>query len=184
MFVDVGIPVCFGLFFLVAGVAGIWLLRSLATIKARAVKLEREGEIVKAWVVFANENLYQRNRSSTSWKALFVCTFEDLPDLEDRLEEWAEGIRKFEVEDESIHEEDAIAAVLRTQIGYPHPIRVPDRITNGHEAYFISFSVLCRWLPKGKLTKPYVYCKFYKGEDRDDGDARMVPYSEADEDWD
>src|SRR6516162_5699140 len=93
------------------GLVGVWVVRMLAVLAAREVKLEREGTIVKAWVVFANENLYKKNPPSKWWNALFVCTFEKLPNLEISLEEWAEALRQFECKDETIHEEEAIAAV-------------------------------------------------------------------------
>jgi hypothetical protein len=155
---------------------GLFYIHITAIETARALKLEREGKIVKAWVVFANDNLYRKNPPTHWWNALFVCTFEQLPDLDQTLEEWAEAIRRFKVKDPNSHEEDAIAAVLRTQIGYPHPIRIPKRITGQVKGYFISFPVLCNLLPERKLTRPYVYCKFYKGQQRDDGECRMVPY--------
>jgi hypothetical protein len=176
MFWSIAGSLCVLLVITLGVLVGVWLVRILAIAAAREVKLEREGTIVKAWVVFANDNLYKKNPRGAWWNALFVCTLQKIPNLDETLEKWAKGIREFEAEDESIHEESAIAAVLRTEIGYPDPIRIPERIAGKHEGYVISFAVHCSLLPQGRLTKPYVYCKFYKGEQRDDGHARMVAY--------
>jgi hypothetical protein len=165
-----------------AGLVGVWVVWILAVAAAREVKLEREGTLIKAWVVFANDNLYKKNDPNNWWNALFVCTLEDIPNLDETLEEWAEAIRHFKPADTTIHEESAIAAVLRTEIGYPDPVRIPRRITGHRKGYFISFAVHCGLLPQRRLTKPYVFCKFYKGKDRDDGHARMVAYPEQERD--
>jgi len=180
MFWSIAGSVCAAVVLVLGGLVGYWLLRVLAQAAARDVKLDREGTVVKAWVVFANENLYKTNPPENWWNALFVCTLERLPDLDATLERWAEAIRHFKPRNPTVHEEDAIAAVLRTEIGNPDPVRIPRWITGRTEGYFISFAVLCNLLPKGRLTRPYVYCTFYKGEDQDDGLARMVAYPDHD----
>lgn len=182
MFWSIAGSICVLLTVALTGLVGIWLVKVLGVLAAREVKLEREGRVVKAWVVFANENLYKKNPKGNWWNALFVCTLENIPDLDETLERWAEGIRKFKPEDETVHEEQAIAAVLRTEIGYPDPIRIPRRIAGKHAGYFISFAVHCDLLPGRRLTRPYVYCTFYKGADRDDGHAKMVAYPEQERD--
>lgn len=160
---------------------GGYLVYVIGIITARESKLEREGEIVKAWIVFANENLFRKGDRTENWKALFVCTLDEVTDLDAKLQEWAEAIRHYKARDTDVHEEQAILDVLRTEIGYPHPIRIPKWITGRkYKAYFVSFPVSKSLLPDGKLTKPYVYCKFYKGHERDDGLAEMVAYPKYD----
>jgi hypothetical protein len=171
-FICVFIPLVLG------GLVGVWLFKVGARHYAREMKLVREGRVVKAWIVFANENLYRTNPPSMWWNALAVCTLEELPDLDDKLKEWAEGIRDFRPRDLAIHEEYAIDAVLRTQIAYPDPIRIPRRIAGEHEAYFIGLAIDCALLPGHRLIQRHVYCNFYKGPERDDGHARMVAYPE------
>src|SRR5262249_54844489 len=75
------------------GFVGLWVVRLLAIEAARDGKLEREGKVVKAWVVFANDYLYKKNHPDNWWNALFVCTLEKIPRPDETLEEWAAAIR-------------------------------------------------------------------------------------------
>ena len=77
--------------------------------KQREARLEEEGQVVKAWIVFANNNLYKRNDKKNFWPAQLVFTFKKLPNLDEVLEEIAEKIRTFESEDDEDKSERIIA---------------------------------------------------------------------------
>ncbi|MEZ6143573.1 MAG: hypothetical protein R3B84_23660 [Zavarzinella sp.] len=159
----------------------VYLVNLLGFLTALKAKLEREGEIVKAWLVFANENLFRKSSEHDSLPAMFVCTLDDVSDLEEKLQEWAEAIRHFKARDNDAVDEQIIETVVRTEYGNRYPVRIPKWITGKkYKAYFVCISVYYKFLPDGKLTKPYIYCKFYKGEEHDDGDAEMVAYPKYD----
>jgi hypothetical protein len=73
-------------------------------------------------------------------------------------------------------EERIIESVMRTHIPYPKPLRLPHEITGGIEGYTYSMRVQFSKLPGGRLSLPYIYCKFLPG---DDPKVLMIDYPEA-----
>ncbi|MBP3958796.1 hypothetical protein J8F10_26420 [Gemmata sp. G18] len=152
----------------------VWFMRQEA---AREEKLERKGRIVKAGIVFANHNLYKKNARDNFWPAQVVFTLvDDVPDLDDVLQELAEAIREFETEDEEDEDERIIGQVVRTEYGYGWPLQIPKRITGRLVAYTTSVDIQCKWLPARRLEEPYIYVNAYAGKERKDRLARMVSY--------
>src|SRR5262245_36961962 len=91
------------LLLVLGGLVGFWLVRVSAHQYAREVKLARDGRVVKAWVVFFD---LEPKSSPGSWgNVLLVCTLEQLPNLEQTLEQWANAVRHFQPVDLSQHEE-------------------------------------------------------------------------------
>ncbi|AMV30297.1 hypothetical protein VT84_38250 [Gemmata sp. SH-PL17] len=176
---------CIGIPLILVGLAVgyyVWFMRQEA---AREEKLKRRGRVVKAWIVFANDNLYKKNARDNFWPAQVVFTLvEDVRNLDDVLEDLAEEIREFETEDEEDDDERIIGQVVRTEYGYSWPLRIPKRITGRLVAYTSTVDVQCKWLPARRLEEPYIYIKAYVGKDRQDRLARMVPYPDDDDDED
>jgi hypothetical protein len=138
--------------------------------------LEVKGRPVKAWVVFANEALYGENFASAAWPAQVVFTTDPgVKKPSELLTRLAAELREFEAEDGADEEEQIIASVVRSQIGYYTPLRVPDRLTGGAVVYTVSVSVPCDLLPSRKLTEPYVHCRvLVDPDDRRNRYARVV----------
>jgi len=138
--------------------------------------LEVKGRLVKAWVVFANEALYGENLVSAAWPAQVVFTTDPgVKKPSELLTGLAAELREFEADGDADEEEEIIASVVRTEIGYYTPLRVPDRLTGGAEAYTVAVNVPCDLLPGRKLTKPYVYCRvLVDPDDRRNRCARVV----------
>jgi hypothetical protein len=135
----------------------IWSQHHEAQIRAM---LERKGQLVKAWIVFANEQLYRVNNPKSMLPAQVVFTPDrDVKNLNDFLSDLADVLRSFKTDDPADDDERIIGQIVRTQIGYYRPLRVPDRLTGGIEAYTVSISVPCELLRTGQLEKPYVFCR-------------------------
>jgi hypothetical protein len=159
----------------VGGFLAILAWESYREARVRAL-LEVKGQLVKARVVFANEALYGENFGSFAWPAQVVFTMDSRAKKPSEfLTGVAAKLQEFEADDDADEEEEIIASVVRTQIGYFTPLRVPDRLTGGVEAYTVSVIVPCDLLPGRKLTKPYVYCRvLVDPDDRRNRYARAV----------
>ena len=176
---------CGGLVFVVILVVVISFVRFNMSERKKEERLEDEGRVVKAWIVFANDSLYKRNAKENFWPAQLVFTFKkNVENLDEVLEEIAEGIREFESEDDEDEAERIIGNIVRTEIGYYWPLRIPKRITGKLVAYTVAIDVQCKYLPNRKLTLPYVYVNAFVDEENNDGLARMVPYPDDDNDED
>ena len=122
--------------------------------------LDADGTLFKAYVVFANDNLYLMNPMTNMWPAQVVFTLDkDLDDRDEFLADLAKRLKTFKAKNVNDHDERVIGQVIRTKYGYRAPLRIPDRVTRGVEAYTVTIDVDCALLPKRKLTKPYLYCR-------------------------
>ncbi|MGF1579725.1 MAG: hypothetical protein ACFCD0_10210 [Gemmataceae bacterium] len=151
-------------------------LRFAGKSAAAHVRLATSGRIVKAWVVMANTQIYEKGRPEDEAPAVVVCTLENLEDLDDFLEDVTRDLKRFKQKDPDSPEEEMIERVMRTKIPHYTPVRIPKRITRGPEAYFAGVHISRPLLPKRKLTLPYVYVRIWVGEDYDTGATKMVPY--------
>jgi hypothetical protein len=138
-------------------------------------KLEREGKVVLAWIVVANNALHEPNHADDYSYAVVVFTRnQDLPDMEGTLEQIAGKIVNFEAQEHPDEDERIIASVMRTHVPYlSRPLRIPARVTGGLEAYCASIRVHWKLLPARRLSLPYVYCRAAIGED---GSTVQVKY--------
>jgi hypothetical protein len=163
-------------------VVGTLVLRLYGLEAARAVKLQREGRVVKAWIVFGHDQLFQGiTHPDSQVPAVVVFTpQEGLPDLDRVLEDLAGAVSKCDADHYEDDDERIIGQVMRSKIGYDWPLRIPKRLTGGLEAYFVTVHATQKLLPKRRVTKPYVYCKVHVGRHREDRAARMVAYPKND----
>ena len=143
---------------------------------AKEKTIRAEGEAVLCWIVMANDKLYQRNDSNGSSYAVVVFTFDKRLDS-DRLQQIAMELPQFEQVDMDSRDERIIASVMRTQIPYFRPLRLPDRITGRSEVYTASLHVYWKLLPQRRLTLPYIWALVLVG---DAGGALMIEYPESD----
>ncbi len=166
------------LFITFGAIAGVgWgYLSFCGKYNAQNVKLAKDGRIVKAWVVMANDRIYKRGHPEDVAPAVVVCTFEEMDDLDDFLEDVVRRLKGFEQKDPDSPEEKHIESVMEGHIPYPHPLRIPKRITGGPEAWFVDAGISRSLLPEKRLTLPYIYIKIWVGEKYDEGTAKMIPY--------
>jgi len=171
--------ICTGLFV----VSLVWLVRARFAHLADLAKLEREGKVVKAWIVFAEDQLYKPNpASSVLLLAQVVFILDELgpgQELDRILAEIAEGIRTIQLGYQADWEERCLHRVVTTHIPYAKPLQVPRRLTGGLTAWTASQYVPCKFLPGGRLTKPYIFVKAFAGVDLHDRCAEVVAYPES-----
>jgi hypothetical protein len=128
-------------------------------------RVREQGRDVLAWVVMANDQLYVPSDSTGhSYAQVVFALQDDSPRLREQLQEIAESLPSFQVEDKESKDERIIASVLRSHVPYPDPLRIPDRVTGGLEAYTVSLQVHWNLLPERHLSLPYVYCRVIVGE--------------------
>jgi hypothetical protein len=110
---------------------------------------------------------------SESCHVVFTTT-PGVPDLDDRLKAMAESLHAFDPGENPSKDERITSQVMKTQIGYSYPLRLPPRVAGELEAYNISVRIPYELLPEGKLSRPYIFCKvLLEGEHCG---ARMVEY--------
>lgn len=151
----IGGTMCGGMVLLVV----VFLVWSSISAKQTEKRLDRDGERVFAWIVFANDKLYERNEGSGHSYAQVVFNFgPDTPANREELERLAEEVREFEAEEGCGKDERIIGQVARSHVPYTEPLRMPERVTDGREAYTASVQVEWEKLPGRRLTRPYIYC--------------------------
>ena len=162
----------------IGGIAGAWILLMIVFAIRDAVesaRVEREGRLAFCWIVYANESLYKPKASDRPWSfAQVVFNFEpDTPANRAELQRLAAELKQFDSGPHPSGDERLIGSVMRTLVPHLRPLRLPDRITGGREAYTVSLRVAWEQLPEGRLTLPFVYCKAIVGPGRA---ARLAPY--------
>jgi hypothetical protein len=134
-----------------------------------------EGQLVKCWIVMARNELYEGLQPGQSQSAHVVfTTTPKIQNLDERLKQVAESLKSFDPGENPNDDERITSQVMKSEIGYYTPLRLPDRVAKGLEAYNVSVTIPYESLPEGRLTRPYIYCKvLVKG---DHAGARMVEY--------
>ncbi len=144
-------------------------------------RLMQEGQTVVARILLANPFLYDP-RDSTTFGAAFVVFTLDNDNSESHLEYLAEVCEKledFRPRKDASADERKIAKTLADQNTIGHtPLRIPDRLTGGREAYFATPNVMRRMLPGKKLTEDYIYLKVIVTKTY--RDCMMIPYPDED----
>lgn len=149
------------------------LSRDYAIVQKR---LDRDGTIVLGWIVFANDNLYKRNAAGNCWDGQVVFTTEPLPHPEQELERLAGEIRHFVSHNDDDDDERIIGQIVKVEIGYHHPLRIPKRVAGRLKAYTATVSMETDYFPESRITLPYVYCKVILDEDTNRRHAKHIPY--------
>src|SRR5581483_1952630 len=136
--------------------------------KHRIAHILAEGKLVKCWIVMCEDVLHRgipaelRRTVSPDFSANAQVVFtpvDNVPNLDQTLARIAEAMRSFQVSANPPKEERSIAWIMRTKLSYFNLVRVPERLTDGLEAYTVTLRVYWSKLPGTRLERPYVYCK-------------------------
>jgi hypothetical protein len=142
-------------------------------------RINEEGIDVQAWFVMANNVLYDPDRTERYSYAVVIFTpNQRMHDLEATMEDWLSRIPDYEQPENPTEDERIFGSVMRTQVPYFQPLRLPDDITDGAEGYFISIRVYRDKLPERCITEPYVYIRVLLERK---GEAIMLDYPDNDE---
>jgi hypothetical protein len=166
-----------------ASTVGLYLLSvwNWRRFRAERAAVARDGQRVKCWVVRANASLYRRSLFGDPYNwADVVFTFErDVPDLDRALAAIAQRLVRFRPGPEASVEERRVATVISIKVPNPNRTSLPASLTGGLKAYLVSTQVMRDLLPKGKLTRPYIWASG-RVEDSS-GEVVMLPYGHEEE---
>ena len=134
--------------------------------------MEREGQRVQGWIVFANDALYKPSKSDEWYFAQIVFSLEeDFP--KETLAEWAKAARNYKAPAIPAENERILGSVVKTHMPYTEILPLPHKITDGDMGYTVSVKVFREKLTDRVLSRPYLYCKVLPGAI---GEALMIPY--------
>jgi hypothetical protein len=93
---------------------------------------------------------------------VFIKKPKDLPDGDERLEQLGERLLAFEASENASKDERIIANAFKSEIGYYSPLRLPDRISDGVEAYTVAVKMKkstwpADWRPESFFDIKVVY---------------------------
>lgn len=115
------------------------------------------GETCRAYIVLPTTPVYADGwpEKMTSCQVVFIKTSKDLPDGDERLEQLGEQLRAFEAAENASKDERIIANVFKSEIGYYSPLRLPDRISAGVEAYTVAVKMTKSTWPADWRPEPF-----------------------------
>jgi hypothetical protein len=115
------------------------------------------GEAYRAYVVLPPPAYYADGwpEQTTSCQVVFIKRPKDLPDRDRRLKRLGEQLLTFQAGEGTPKEERIIANVFKSQIGYHLPLRLPDRISDGVEAYTVAVKMKKSTWPADWRPEPF-----------------------------
>ena len=136
-------------------------------------RILEQGQLVKCWIVMADDQLW-RGLSPGDMHSCHVVftTTPNVSDLEARLEELSDRLRAFDPGEDPTEAEIITANVMKTELGYFIPLRLPERVSGDLEAYNVSVMLGYEMLPGGKLSGSTISCKVLL--DGDDAGAALA----------
>jgi hypothetical protein len=135
--------------------------------------VREKGEPVVAWVVQANNVLYQPGDGSRAAQALI--TFETIPDVESYMAELIGRIGKLKDTTPADPTEAEVARLVTDETYKPFGRHeLPRTFTGGREVFSVHVWVERELLPAGYLDRPFV--RAIAVRDDDDSRVLMAPY--------
>lgn len=122
------------------------------------------GETCRAYVVLPTPPIYAEGwpEKLTSCQVVFIKKPTNLPDGDEQLEKLGQRLLAFEAAENASKGERIIANVFKSEIGYYSPLRLPDRISDGVEAYTVAVKMKkstwpADWRPESFFDIKVVY---------------------------
>jgi len=114
------------------------------------------GETHRAYMVLPTPSIYAGGwpEQMTSCQVVFIRN-PNVPDRDQRLKKLAGRLLKFEAAENASKDERIIANVFKSEIGFPTPLRLPDRISDGVEAYTVSVKMKKKTWPEDWSPQPF-----------------------------
>ncbi len=119
------------------------------------------GETHRAYVVLPTPPIYADGwpEKITSCQVVFIRSPRNLSDRDKRLQVLGERLLTFQAAEDAPKEERIIANVFKSQIGYPIPLLLPDRVSDGVEAYTVSVKMKKSTWPADWRPEPFFNIK-------------------------
>jgi hypothetical protein len=164
---------------IVAAIAGcilfVWAMT--AANKRRREHVMTNGETVKAWLVQANNALFQPQEASPGFglPAQFLISFdESAADSPEVMQGLAKRMTALKGKKPSDPAERKVAKLVTDETYRPGcRDRLPESFTGGPVVYAVHVVVEPARLPAKRIDRPYIYCKAIPG---DSGWVFMVDY--------
>jgi hypothetical protein len=159
-------------FFAGLGAVLFWIARK----NRREDEVRESGQVVVGWIVQANRVLYEKYQMDAPAQVLITFDRELAEDI-DQMRELAEDLGRLKEGWARTPDEDRLARLVRDEtarFGRRDPL--PKRFTGGPTVYSVAVMVRRRYLPRGRITYPYIYCVAQPG--RDGGEVYMTEYPE------
>jgi hypothetical protein len=114
------------------------------------------GETYRAYVVLPPPSYYADGwpDRTTSCQVVFIKGRRP-PDADRRLEVLGERLLTFRAAENAPKDERIIANVFKSEIGFFTPLRLPDRISDGVEAYTVAVKMTKATWPAGWKPEPF-----------------------------
>lgn len=164
---------CFVALLVVGGIVGVIVLL-LAMVDPNNDPDEKHssfilqyGEKFRAYIVLPPPPVYAAEwpENLTSCQVVFIKG-PRLHDEDQRLITLGKRLRSFHAAEDAPQPERIIANVFRSEIGYPTPLRLPDRITDGVEAYTVSVKMTKSTFPPDWRPEAFIVIKVvFEGDD-------------------
>jgi hypothetical protein len=155
-----------------AGFAVYWLFGIL-----EEKNVEATGKPFFAAIAQAHIAMYSRGTTDSAAQVL-ISFDKDIPNLETYLKELASRAlavsRTVRVGKDKVSDVDAALAVLDTRYQPRKRTLLPSEFTGGHAVYCAYVMLRRKYLPEGRLTKPWIACKAIPGSS-----GRLVMTSDA-----
>jgi hypothetical protein len=116
----------------------LWLVPNQDPDEKQSPHILQYGQKFLAYMVMPTPGVYQNGWPETMTSCQVVFIKSPPHDVEQRLRTIGGRLLTFKAREQAPKDERIIENVFKSEIGYPTPLRVPDRITDGLEAYTVS----------------------------------------------
>lgn len=114
----------------------LWLVPNQDPDEKKSPHILQYGQKFRAFMVMPPPHVYKDGWPETMWSCHVVFIKSPPPhDLDQRLRTIGQRLLTFKAAENASQDEKILENVFKSEIGYATPLRVPDRITDGLEAY-------------------------------------------------
>lgn len=115
------------------------------------------GETCRAYIVLPPPFVYADGWPDklTSCQVVFIKKPKDLPDGDERLKQLGERLLAFEPAENAAKDERIIANVFKSEIGFYRPLQLPNRVSDGVEAYTVAVKMKKSTWPSDWRPEPF-----------------------------
>jgi hypothetical protein len=158
-----------------AGVGAVLIV--MAGKNRREDHVRKTGEVVVGWIVQANNVLFQRGQDDAP--AQVLITFDrELADDPDQMQDMAQHLGSLKEAPLRTRREAELAELVRDETArFWRRDKLPRAFTGGQVVYSVAVMVRRRYLPRGRLTEPYIYCVALPGPNG--GQVYMTEYPQG-----
>jgi hypothetical protein len=150
---------CVGILVLVVVAIALLYLFIIVPSDRKEKRIREEGQDAAGLIILANPSAYEKEMTGFEFAFVLFTLDERHSDSQlDFLRDIHDELQEFEA-DEDKPDELKLAWALDTQRTIDDVVRVPKRISGKRATYFTTISIKRDLLPKGRLTRDYLYLR-------------------------